>query len=388
MTSPTEVARSVTSDAADRAAAGSQLWRRRTRLAQALVLVIMVGGLVYVADTVVGGTLFSDPTTVTVELPQAAGLHDGSVVTYRGQRIGEVTDVRLADEPQVRAVAVLQIDADVDVPRDSVFEVSDLSAVGEQYLDVRPRTDRGPFLADGDTIPVDDTTVPLSVPEVLADAQSLMRHLDVDDVQTIARETATIFGSGDGHVDLRSLAIELESGFAMLRRLEPKLTHLVVRGATPLTTAQDLGPQVRRISRDLDAVTAALATATPDVRRTVVAATDLLPRLSRWWHRSSPAVRRLLAGGGPLTDMAARHLRGLQHWLDWVPLQADVMAGSTRDGSGRVLLVPRILKNCVYSPDHRRDIQDLSHRTPYTDVHCVNPPPGTQVRGSASVPHQ
>ncbi|GAA1509136.1 MlaD family protein [Nocardioides humi] len=373
---------------AEQAASSARMWRRRIRVAQTLILVILVAGVVYVADTVVGGSLFHHPYAVTVQLPQAAGLHEGSVVTYRGQRIGKVTDVRLSELAGVGVTAHLAIDPGVRIPRDSAMEVRNLSAVGEQYLDVRPRTDSGPYLADGATVPVSATSVPLGVPDVLAHAQELMSHLDVADVRTIAAETAAIFGDSEQDVDLRSLAIELESAFAMLRRLEPDLTVLAERAEQPLTTVADLSPEIRRLSADLEAVAQSLAAATPDIRRTVTTAIDLLPRLQRWWRAAAPELRRMLRDGVPLTEMAARHLRGLQHWLDWAPLQADVMAGSTRDGSGRVVLVPRILKNCVYDKSVQRDVQDTRRREPRTDVRCIDPPKGTQGRGSAEVPRQ
>lgn len=363
-------------------------WRRRIHIAQSLILVILVAGVLYVADTVVGGSLFRDPYHLTVELPQAAGLHEGSVVTYRGQRVGEVTEVRLGDSPGVGAVAELEIESDVEIPTDSAMEVRNLSAVGEQYLDVRPRTAAGPFLADGGRVPVAATSVPVSVPEVLAHAQGLMAHLDVDDIRTIATETQAIFGGGEDDVDLRALAIEMETAFALLRRLEPDLTTLARRAERPLATLAELSPAIRRTSADLEAIARALVAATPSVRRTVVTSLDLLPRLERWWQQASPALRRMLRSGVPLTEMAARHLRGLQHWLDWAPAQADVMAGSTRGGSGRVVLVPRILKNCVYDRSVQRDVQDTSRRAPVTSVRCTDPPPGTQGRGSANVPRQ
>ena len=375
----------------DEALASARQWRRRIHTAQVLILLILIGGVVYVTDTVVGGSLFRNPYTVSVELPQAAGLHEGSVVTYRGQRIGEVVDVRLSEKPGVGAVAEIEIESDVDVPQDSAFEVRNLSAVGEQYLEVLPRTAAKPWLADGATVPVEATSVPVSVPDVLAHAQGLMSQLDVEDIRTIAEETTAIFGSterGTDDVDLRALAIEMETAFALLRRLEPRLTQLARRAEKPLATVADLDPAIRKASADLEAIAASLATATPDIRSTVTTAIDLLPRLDRWWRTTSPALRKLLAQGVPVTEMAARHLRGLQHWLDFAPLQADVMAGSTRDGSGRVLLVPRILKNCVYDRSVQRDIQDTRRRAPRTDVRCTDPPPGTQGRGSATVPKQ
>lgn len=368
--------------------AGARMWKRRTHIAQALILLIVVAGTAYVADTVVGGSLFHDRPRLTVELPDAAGLHEGSPVTYRGQGIGEVTEVRLGERPGVAAIAEVALDHSVDIPQDSAFEVRNLSAVGEQYLDVRPRSDGGPYLAEGATVPVVDVSVPVSVPTVLAHAQRLMSHLDLDDIRIIASETQAIFGNAEEDVDLRALAIEMETAFAMLRRLEPDLARLAVRGEKPLTTVDDLSVEIRGLAADLELIAAALAEATPDIRRTVITSLDLLPRLDRWWRSASPSVRRLLRSGLPLTDMAARHLRGLEHWLDWAPVQATVMAGSTRDGSGRVLLVPRILKNCVYDTSVQRDIQDLERRPPITDVHCTDPPAGTQGRGSANVPQQ
>jgi phospholipid/cholesterol/gamma-HCH transport system substrate-binding protein len=380
----TTIERTSTEQVADTARA----WKRRSHLAQALILFILIGGVLYVADTVVGGSLFRNPYHLTVQLPQAAGLHEGSVVTYRGQRIGEVLEVNLGTEPGIGAVALLEIESDVDVPEDSTMEVRNLSAVGEQYLDVRPRSDGGPYLAHGATVAVSDTSVPVNVPDVLAHAQGLMSHLDVADIRTIADETAAIFGNAEEDVDLRALAIEMETAFAMLRRLEPDLTLLARRAEKPLATVAELSPEIRRMSHDLELIAASLAKATPDIRRTVTTSLDLLPRLDRWWRATSPELRRMLQNGVPVTEMAARHLRGLQHWLDWVPMQADVMAGSTRGGSGRVALVPRILKNCIYDTKVQRDIQDTRRRAPVTDVRCTDPPPGTQGRGSGAVPRQ
>jgi phospholipid/cholesterol/gamma-HCH transport system substrate-binding protein len=363
-------------------------WKRRAHLAQALILAVLVLGVVYVADTVVGGSLFHHRYHLTVQLPQASGLHTGSVVTYRGQTIGEVTDVRLTGRSTGDVVeAEIAIDHGITVPRASTMSVLDLSAVGEQYLDIRPRTATGPTYADGDVVPLASTTTPLSVPQVLADAQGLMRHLDVGDIRTISRETARIFG-GPGDVDLRALAVDLESAFAMLRHLEPTLTRLAHRAEVPLTTAMATSPEIRRISRNLALVTAALRSASPSVRQLVVDGTDLLPRLDRWWRDARPTLVSLLGRSLPLSVLAATHLRGLDTWLDWAPLQVEAMTGATRDGSGRVVLVPRILKFCVYSPDRRRDLHDVSRRPAYLDERCTNPPPQTQVRGSANVPRQ
>ena len=123
--------------AADQAAAGARLWQRRVRTAQVLILVILIGGVIYVADTVVGGSLFRNPYTLSVQLPQAAGLHQGSVVTYRGQRIGEVVDVRLGDKPGVGAVAELEIDLERRLARVGSVELREGDDIEVMIADKR-----------------------------------------------------------------------------------------------------------------------------------------------------------------------------------------------------------------------------------------------------------
>jgi phospholipid/cholesterol/gamma-HCH transport system substrate-binding protein len=367
-------------------ASTAQVWKRRAHLAQALVIAILVAGTVYIADTIVGGGLFHRGYELEVELSEAAGLHPNSAVNYRGQRIGKVLEVRINPDDEVGIIARIRIEEKVDIPLDSDVEVRHLSAIGEQYLDFRPRSAGGPFFGDGDVVALADTHTPLGVPEVLANAQSLMKTIDADDIATLAAVTNEIFSDAD--VDLRALSIELELAFDLLLELEPALTDLVVNAETPLRTVTDLDPTIRALLDDLALVTDSIRTSTPTVRSLVLGATDFLPRLDAWWREVHPELSALLDDTIPLSVMAADHLRGLHHWLDWVPSQADVMAGSTRDGSGRVLLVPKILDNCIYEPNVARTMHDLDPRPNPTTVHCVDPPIGTQGRGSANAPQQ
>lgn len=353
---------------------------RRVRVAQLLLLAIVVGGTIHVTDAVVGGGLFADPTRVTVELPEAAGLHERSTVTYRGQQIGTVSEVRLEGDG---VVAVLEIDEDVPVPRDSEFAVRNLSAVGEQYVDVRPRSDGGPFLADGATVAAADTSTPRPTHELVADTQHLLGRIDLADLRTIARESDAALG--DGAVDLRATSVELEEAFALLDDLEPDLVRLLERGQVPLRTGVDLEDELRGSARDLALVARVLRDGDPDLRRVIDRGAELTPMLATTWDRLAALAEPLLQVAEPLMAMSEAHLPGLHHWLDWVPRQADAMAGSTRDGTGHVLLVPKSLKNCVYTEDQRTP-GELDPVEPDLDRHCTDGPPGTQGRGSQNVP--
>src|SRR5215468_6430482 len=91
--------------------------------------------------------------TVTLELPATGGLYRFSNVTYRGVQIGRVTDVGLT---ATGAKATLRLDTSPKIPSDLKAEVRSISAVGEYYVDLRPRTDSPPYLRDGSVIAKDE----------------------------------------------------------------------------------------------------------------------------------------------------------------------------------------------------------------------------------------
>jgi ABC-type transporter Mla subunit MlaD len=74
--------------------------------------------------------------TITLELPAAGGLYRFSNVTYRGVQIGKVTAIALTAHG---AKATLSLDTSPKIPADVKAEVRSISAVGEQYVDLRPR---------------------------------------------------------------------------------------------------------------------------------------------------------------------------------------------------------------------------------------------------------
>src|SRR3954462_16028281 len=95
--------------------------------------------------------------TVTLELPAAGGLYRFSNVTYRGVQLGKVTSVSLTP---TGAKATLSLSTSPKVPADLTAAVLSVSAVGEQYVDLQPRTDSAPSRPDGSVTPRRAPTIP------------------------------------------------------------------------------------------------------------------------------------------------------------------------------------------------------------------------------------
>src|SRR3546814_13681541 len=102
--------------------------RRRVRVAQVLLLAIVVSGTFYVTDIVVGGGLFSSPYWVTVQLAGAVGTQDQSTVNYLVQQVGQVKDVRISSDGVVDEI---EIDEGIQVPVHSTFHARNTPPSGE-----------------------------------------------------------------------------------------------------------------------------------------------------------------------------------------------------------------------------------------------------------------
>lgn len=138
--------------------------------------------------------------SVTLELPGTGGLYQFSNVTYRGVQIGKVTDVRATREG---AVATLSLDTSPDIPADLHAAVLSVSAVGEQYVDLQPRDDSGPFLTDGAVIPRENTSIPQAVGPMLDQMSVLLDSVPTDRIPGLLDETYR--GLNGARYDLGSL---------------------------------------------------------------------------------------------------------------------------------------------------------------------------------------
>ncbi|MGV0740957.1 MlaD family protein [Mycolicibacterium sp. XJ870] len=160
-------------------------YRRRAWLSAAgliMVLVVATGYLLFGALRV---NPFASQYVFTVQLPESAGLLPNQDVTLRGVPIGRVQQL---DITPTGVNALVNVRSTVKIPESSAVRVSGLSPAGEQYIDFVPDTDRGPFLADGSVIALGKATVPVSLAELLANADGALAQADPAKLELIRRE--------------------------------------------------------------------------------------------------------------------------------------------------------------------------------------------------------
>ncbi|MFE3195539.1 MlaD family protein [Nocardia sp. NPDC059240] len=160
-----------------------------------LILTLVCGSYMAV------GVLNLDPrrqnNTVTILLDSSGGLMKTSEVTLRGLPIGKVRDIGAT----ARGLSVtLEYDSKYKIPVDSVVQIGNLSAAGEQFVDFRPSGTAGPFLRDGSIVPNRQVKIATTVGDALAKLDALTAQLDPAKLQNLASTVATGFEGRDADV--------------------------------------------------------------------------------------------------------------------------------------------------------------------------------------------
>ncbi|NMM82958.1 virulence factor Mce [Rhodococcus sp. SRB_17] len=204
---------------------------------------------------------------VTVELASTGGLYKNSNVTFRGQTVGVVKSVELSS---TGVNAQLSLDSSVKVPDDVDAAVKSVSAIGEQFVDLIPHTDSSGsivvsgHLENGSVIPVDRTSTPQDVGEMLNQADLLLQSISDTKLKTVIDESFKAFnGAGP---DLQKL-IDSARLFVEEANNSSDATKTLIEQAGPLLDTQIVSSDaIRSWTTDLVTFTDQLRASDPDLR--------------------------------------------------------------------------------------------------------------------------
>ncbi len=289
---------------------------RFVRIQLAIFTIVgFVGLFVMVVNYIQAPTLLGiGKMTVTLELPAAGGLYRFSNVTYRGVQIGKVTAVGLTPHG---AKATLRLDGSPKIPADLQAEVRSISAVGEQYVDLRPRTDSPPYLHDGSVIAVNDTTIPQPIGPVLDQTSALINSIPKGKLSALLDESFKGF-NGAGY-DFGSL---FDSG----AQVSGDLNGVADRART---LTEDIGPlldtqaqtadSIRLWARSLAGFTGQLVTNDPQFRSLLQKGPGAFDEASKLLDQIKPTLPVLLANLTTVGQIGVTYHASLEQVLVLLP---------------------------------------------------------------------
>ncbi|MFD6998149.1 MCE family protein [Streptomyces mirabilis] len=326
--------------------------------------------------------------TVQADFADSGGIFPGAEVTYRGVPVGRVGALRLTGSDGV-SVALDIKDGTPRIPADTLAVVANRSAVGEQYVDLQPRTSHGPYLLDGSAIPRGSTRVPLPTTDLVLSLDRLVNSVGKDDLRVTVDELGKAF-SGTGP----NLSRLVDSGNALVESASeslPQTISLIEDSRKVLKTQSDQGSSVKSFAHDLAALTAQLKSSDGDLRKLIGNATPAAQQVNSLLKNVSPRLSVLLANLISGGQVLLANLPGVEQSLVTFPA---LVAGSYTvvpgDGTTHFGLVVNADDPPPCTQGYgttRRDPSDTSPREANTDARCTAPRGSkTSVRGAQNAP--
>ncbi|WP_306363722.1 MCE family protein [Nocardia sp. CC227C] len=278
-----------------------------------VALIAVAGALAYPAVSRIG------KTQITAHFPSTSGLYAGDQVRVLGVRVGTIDSV---DPGAERVTVRMTIDRGVDLPADAKAVIVSPSLVSARFIQLAPAYTGGDKLADGGTIPIERTAIPVEWDDIKTELSKLATTLGPvgDDEQgSFGRfvDTAAdnLDGNGEAFRDtlreLSSALTTLSDGrtdlFATIRNLQQfvdvlsKSNDQIVQFGGRLASVSSV---LAGVSTDLGAGLENLDIAVADVQRFIDARggalTESVQRLSEVTQLlvdKRPEVERVLHSG-------------------------------------------------------------------------------------------
>lgn len=363
---------------------------RTVRLQLVALLVLTVAGVGFTGfryaglDRIFGATTYP----VTVQLTESGGIFTGADVTYRGVSVGRVGPLTLT--PQGVDVQLDINNSAPAIPADTSAAIRNLSAIGEQYVDLQPATDSGPVLAAGAVVPVARTQTPVQVEDLVVNLDDFVRTVPLDSLRTVVNEL------GDGFANtaqpLQQL-LDTTGQFTQAATEALPQTTALIRDARPvLTTQNEIAPQFKEFSAGLAQVADQLKRSDPDIRRIIANGPEAGDQISGLLRESGPGLGESIANLRQISELLEPRQAGLKQLLVTYPglvaVAPNVVPG---DGTAHLGLAININNPpaCTrgYEGTTRRDPDDVSEVPVNSNAYCAEPPGSpTTVRGAQNVP--
>jgi phospholipid/cholesterol/gamma-HCH transport system substrate-binding protein len=370
--------------------------RRATKIQLILFVFITLIGVSYVSAEYVG--LFrgigSDACTVSADFADSGGIFTNAEVTYRGVTVGRVGQLHLVDDG-VRVDLDLNSCNDPKIPASTTAVVADRSVIGEQYVNLVPPNGDGPYLSGGEVIHRDRTAVPIAAQVLLTNLDSLVKSVDIPNLQTTVDELGKAF-NGRGPA-LGTLLDATNNLLVAAQKNLPQTLALLKSANTVMSTQLDETQPLQSFTHSLNLLSQQLKASDPDIRHLLDTGPGDLDVVSSFITDNKTDLGVTLANLATVGQLLVRHLDGIEQILELYPALAAGGPTTIKNGIGQLGMVLNYNDppDCGdpakgqqgYEGTDRRDPSQTQPKAPNVAARCTAPvSSGTNVRGSANVP--
>jgi len=267
---------------------------------------------------------------VVAEFKDASGLYTGALVTYRGVKVGKVESLSLGSG--ANAEVKISLDSGYSIPASSVAIAKSSSAIGENYIDLMPENDEGPYLRNGSVIRTTKTFDLQPTGDLLTNLNAAAASVPKDATDKLLTEVSKAFSGTD--TDFAQLVTSANSLVAGANSNISSIKSLLSGLPTFLNTATTVAPNVRASLTDLEAFTGRLDTSREDVNQLLVSTPGLANAVQGLVSDVQSDVPVLLADLLSTGQVLKVYLPGIEQILVVYPgVMSAIQTAATGDGA-------------------------------------------------------
>lgn len=363
--------------------------RKGTKIQLIAFAVISIVAVVYALFrfTDIGKLVGQDIYTVKMQLNESGGIFSNAEVTYRGLNVGRVGEMSLTEDG-------LEVELNIEpgmppIPQDTEAVVLNRSAIGEQFVDLRPVKAGGPFLGDGDTISADRTKTPPETARVIKASYDFAASVPLDAMRVVVDESFDAFhGTGDNLKILMDATRKFTKG---ADKNLPDFVSLLKSSNKVLGTLNAEAGSIASFSNDLKLVARSLEGSDADIRRLINATPASARQLSAVVNEIGPGLSALIANAITLGNLSNDRLEGTEQALLTYPALSAGSIAVTRGGDVPLGFVMNFFEPppCVkgYESTNKRKGSVTTPAPHNTKAYCAEPYGSPiNVRGSQNAP--
>ena len=305
----------------------------RARIVSLIVTLAVIGGAV-------AAYAFTRPETemyaVTADIQRGPNLFAGARVMVRGVEVGSVTAV----EPHPDFVRLtMEIEEGIKIPESATLSVIPVTVISDRYVQLFPAYKSGPTLADNAHIPLEDTSIPAELDDVLTQLQGLLEALEPQQDQergSLARLITSLDKIFKGRSE--DLAGTLEGSATVLENLADSnadLTGLIRNLDQLFASLANRASQIGIVNERFELVAEALLADQENLEGTIENITFLADEVAGLISDSGDDLGESLGRLANVLNTVLEHQDALTEGIKW----GNVIAQATGavDSSGRGL---------------------------------------------------
>ncbi len=314
---------------------------------QALVglFVVVAAGLLLATVFALSGAFTGATLTYRTYFKFAGGLEPGKTVRYAGGlKIGRVESVRTDPNDSTRIEVVFSVAPGTPVKKDTTVKIAALSALGENYIELKPGKKDAPDAKPGDVLPSTEYTSINDLGDMLSDLKPKVVALLDETNSRIAELRETIVRVND-LINERNRA-NVEASLANVRGM-----------------LEENRPKLKSTMTNIDATTAKMPALVEDFKKTVADADKALKNIDEVIGENRKDVRESVQKLRETLNSASSLVNQLDHTMNYNAENID-----------------ELLENMRMTTENLKQFTDTIKVRPYTLIRSSNPPdrkPGT-----------